>query len=157
MSNRENWKKHISANLRPHLELVDRKYIGLTEEEKEYRKSILNEKQVHDNYVLRKQKKKNLIQDLMQRGKYTINHKKMTNSEKSKQLSILHKGLLKAGSIKIAMEYLLHSIQYEESYRGKQDPVIINRYYNYYTLLNRENNQRQANKDNIKEMLRKKI
>lgn len=155
MSNQENWKKHISAKLRPYLELVDRKYIGLTEEEKEYRKAILSEKQVNDNFILRKQKKKDFIKDHMQRGKEVMNHKRMTNGEKSKQLHILHKVLMKAGSTKIAMEYLLHSIQYEESYRGKQDPVIINRYHHYYNLLDNETYRRRANKENIKKMLSK--
>jgi hypothetical protein len=57
MSNLENWKKHISPNLRGHLDLVDRKYIGLTEEEKETRKHILSEKQTYENYVLRRKRR----------------------------------------------------------------------------------------------------
>jgi len=156
MSNLENWKKHISPNLRGHLDLVDRKYIGLTEEEKETRKQILSQKQTYDNYVLRKQKKKDLIKDMMEQGKEIINSKKMSNDEKSKKLRTLHKSLLKAGSSKIAMEYLLFSIQYRETYLGKQDPTILNMYCQYYTLLDNINHQRKTNKENVKKMQQKK-
>ena len=68
------------------MDLVDRKYIGLTEEEKETRKQILSQKQIYDNYVLKKQKKKELIKDLIEQGKEVMNSKKMSNDEKSKKL-----------------------------------------------------------------------
>ena len=142
MSNLENWKKHISPNLRGHLDLVDRKFIGLTEGEKETRKNILLQKQIYDNFILSKQKKKDLIRDLMEQGKEIMNSKKMSNEEKSKKLRTLHKSLLKTGATKVAMEYLLHSIQYRETYLGKQDPVILNMYCQYYTLLDNINHQR---------------
>jgi hypothetical protein len=50
---------------------------------------------------------------------------------------------------------LLFSIQYRETYLGKQDPTILNMYCQYYTLLDNINHQRKTNKENVKKMQQK--
>ena len=77
-SKKDNWKKHISHKLQSHLYLVEQPYIGLTEDDRLIRKSILAEKQVYENYKLRKQKKKEIIRDLMDTGNSFLKNKNMS-------------------------------------------------------------------------------
>ena len=93
-SKKDNWKKHISHNLVPYLYLVDEKYIGLTEDDKQTRKNILNEKQVYENYLLHKQKKKDKIRDLMDRGDSFLKSKNMSSYTKAKELKNIYNSLV---------------------------------------------------------------
>ena len=100
-SKKDNWKKHISHNLHSHLYLVDEKYTTLTEDDRLIRKSILAEKQIYDNYKLRKQKKKETIRSLMDRGDSFLKNKNMSSYTKAKELKIIYKGLVKVGAPKV--------------------------------------------------------
>ncbi len=133
-SKKDNWKKHISHKLRPHLYLVDEKYTTLTEDDKLIRKSILAEKQVYDNYKLRKQKKKETIRNLMDRGDSFLKNKNMSSYTKAKELKIIYKRLVKAGAPKVGLQYLLYSLQEKELYQGKGNINLINEYYKYDVL-----------------------
>ena len=133
-SKKDNWKKHVSHNLRPYLHLVDQPYIGLTEDDKLIRKSILAEKQVYDNYKLLKQKKKETIRNLMDRGDSFLKNKKMSSYTKAKELKIIYKCLVKAGAPKVGLQYLLYSLQEKELYQGKGNINLINEYYKYDVL-----------------------
>ena len=133
-SKKDNWKKHISHNLHSHLYLVDEKYTTLTEDDRLIRKSILAEKQIYDNYKLRKQKKKETIRSLMDRGDSFLKNKNMSSYTKAKELKIIYKGLVKAGAPKGGLQYLLYSLQQKELYQGKGNINLINEYYKYDVL-----------------------
>ena len=133
-SKKDNWKKHISHNLHSHLYLVDEKYTTLTEDDRLIRKSILAEKQIYDNYKLRKQKKKETIRGLMDRGDSFLKNKNMSSYTKAKELRIIYKGLVKAGAHKVGLQYLLYSLQQKELYQGKGNINLINEYYKYDVL-----------------------
>ena len=133
-SKKDNWKKHISHNLHSHLYLVDEKYINLTEDDKLIRKSILAEKQVYDNYKLLKQKKKETIRNLMDRGDSFLKNKNMSSYTKAKELKTIYKSLVKAGAPKVGLQYLLFSLQEKELYQGKGNINLINEYYKYDVL-----------------------
>ena len=133
-SKKDNWKKHISHNLQSHLYLVDEKYTNLTEDDKLIRKNILAEKQVYDNYKLHKQKKKETIRNLMDRGNSFLKNKNMSSYTKAKELRIIYKGLVKAGAHKVGLQYLLYSLQQKELYQGKGNINLINEYYKYDVL-----------------------
>ena len=133
-SNKDNWKKHVSQNLRPYLHLVDQPYIGLNEDDKLIRKNILKEKQVYDNYKLLKQKKKNTIRELMDIGDSFIRNKNMSSFTKAKELKLIYKRLVKAGAPKVGLQYLLCSLQQKEMYQGKGNINLINEYYNFDIL-----------------------
>ena len=133
-SKKDNWKKHISHNLHSHLYLVDEKYTTLTEDDRLIRKSILAEKQIYDNYKLRKQKKKETIRSLMDRGDSFLKNKNMSSYTKAKELKIIYKGLVKAGAPKVGLQYLLYSLQQKELYQGKGNINLINEYYKYDVL-----------------------
>ena len=133
-SKKDNWKKHISHNLHSHLYLVDEKYTTLTEDDRLIRKSILAEKQIYDNYKLRKQKKKETIRSLMDRGDSFLKNKNMSSYTKAKELKIIYKGLVKVGAPKVGLQYLLYSLQQKELYQGKGNINLINEYYKYDVL-----------------------
>ena len=133
-SKKDNWKKHISHNLHSHLYLVDEKYTTLTEDDRLIRKSILAEKQIYDNYKLRKQKKKETIRSLMDRGDSFLKNKNMSSYTKAKELKIIYKSLVKAGAPKVGLQYLLYSLQQKELYQGKGNINLINEYYKYDVL-----------------------
>tara|TARA_B100000282_G_scaffold295780_1_gene275825 strand:- start:5225 stop:5653 length:429 start_codon:yes stop_codon:yes gene_type:complete len=133
-SKKDNWKKHISHNLVPYLYLVDEKYIGLTEDDKQTRKNILNEKQVYENYLLHKQKKKDKIRDLMDRGDSFLKSKNMSSYTKAKELKNIYNSLVKAGAPKVGLQYLLYSLQQRELYEGKANINVLNEYYKYDLL-----------------------
>ena len=133
-SKKDNWKKHISHKLQSHLYLVEQPYIGLTEDDRLIRKSILAEKQVYDNYKLRKQKKKETIRDLMDTGNSFLKNKNMSSYTKAKELKIIYKRLVKAGAPKVGLQYLLCSLQEKELYQGKGNINLINEYYKYDVL-----------------------
>lgn len=134
-SKKDNWKKHVSQNLRPYLYLVDQSYIGLTEEDKQTRKSILKEKQVYENFVLQKQKKKEKIRDLMDTGDSFIKSKNMSPYTKAKELKKIYNRLVKGGSPKVGLQYLLSSLQQRELYEGKANINVLNEYYKYDMLV----------------------
>ncbi len=133
-SKKDNWKKHVSHKLRPYLHLVDQPYIGLNEDDKLTRKNILKEKQVYDNYKLLKQKKKNTIRELMDKGDNFIKSKNMSSFTKAKELKLIYKRLVKAGAPKVGLQYLLCSLQQKEMYQGKGNINLINEYYNFDIL-----------------------
>lgn len=134
-SKKDTWKKHISRNLVPYLYLVDEKYIGLTEDDKETRKNILKEKQVYENYLLHKEKKKNKIRNLMDRGDSFIKSKNMSSYTKAKELKIIYNCLVKVGAPKVGLQYLLYSLQQRELSEGKTSINVLNEYYKYDLLV----------------------
>ena len=133
-SKKDNWKKHISHQLQSHLYLAEQPYIGLTEDDRLIRKNILKERQVHDNYKLRKQKKKETIRDLMDRGDSFLKNKNMSSYTKAKELKIIYKRLVQTGAPKVGLQYLLFSLQQKELYQGKGNIHLINEYYKYDVL-----------------------
>ena len=133
----DNWKRHVSQNLIPHLYLVDEKYINLTEEDKHIRKNILKEKNRYESFKLRKQKKKDNIRSIIEEGDAIIRNKNMSSYTKAKQLKTIYKRLCKAGSPKAGLQYLLRSLQEKEQYQGKNHINLLYEYHEYDILTQR--------------------
>lgn len=133
-SKKDNWKKHISHKLQSHLYLAEQPYIGLTEDDRQIRKNILKEKQIYDNYKLRKQKNKITIRALMDTGNSILRRKNMSSDSKAKELKNIYKRLVKAGAPKVGLQYLLFSLQQKELYQGKGNINLINEYHKYDVL-----------------------
>tara|TARA_Y200000002_G_scaffold16458_3_gene12867 strand:- start:17417 stop:17827 length:411 start_codon:yes stop_codon:yes gene_type:complete len=128
----KDWTTRLTELQKSNLYLIDKQFIGLTEEEKIERKKLM---EIRKNEYEKKNllsKKKQKIQELIDYTESLIANKNTGVLVKSKYYWKLGKELIKQGRKNRGLYYLDLSLQLKEIILGKNHPQIMNQlcYYN---------------------------
>ena len=128
----------MSLRLSPsEIKIISTPLYDCTEEEKLYRKSVLQRIQHNDekkNYYLKRHKK---IQSRIQNAEKILRNKNIANSTKFKVAKHLGKFLLQHGKTRFGLEYIKSGIEYMQEYKDTDSHALNNEIVFYEKMRDR--------------------
>lgn len=119
------------------IKIISTPLYDCTEEEKLYRKSVLQRIQHNDekkNYYLKRHKK---IQSRIQNAEKILRNKNIANSTKFKVAKHLGKFLLQHGKTRFGLEYIKSGIEYMQEYKDTDSHALNNEIVFYEKMRDR--------------------
>ncbi len=128
----------MSITLSPsEIKIISTPLYDCTEEEKLYRKSVLQRIQHNEekkNYYLKRHKK---IQSRIQNAEKILRNKNVANSTKFKVAKHLGKFLLQHGKTRYGLEYIKSGIEYMQEYKDSDSHALNNEIVFYEKMRDR--------------------
>tara|TARA_B100000123_G_C25739092_1_gene432926 strand:- start:8 stop:463 length:456 start_codon:yes stop_codon:yes gene_type:complete len=137
--NNRNWIKKLNSHQRQYIELIDKPYIGLTEDEQHMRKTLLYVKRQYDEKKKSRVIEKSAINRMIETETNVINNSKMSSITKSKHYRNLANKLYKKKYFEQGLHFHRLCIQNMEKYYGDSHENILCEKTNYYKRLDEGN------------------